>query len=167
MLRSDGIPREADDDAGRVGAGIPAAVSSRRSVTAYWDAHVNAWLAGGDPLRQPLDRWFASYAGGGAGAVTRDGLVEPYQGDLLGLETEPRAVVLGLNPGRYIPEFQSRTGTFAREVRALGSYSGWIRTYPYDRDPWLATMDRTGTTAHVSSSSVDGLATGQPITTPC
>ncbi len=113
-------------------------MSSRRSVTEYWDAHITVWLEGRDALPEPLDRWFASYAGAGAGAVTRDGFVEPYQGDLIGAEAEPRAVVLGLNPGRYLPDLQSLTGTFAEEIRPLGSYSGWVRTHPYDRDPWLA-----------------------------
>jgi hypothetical protein len=46
--------------------------------------------------------------------------------------------VLGLNPGHYSPGLQSRTGTFATEIREFGPYSAWIRTHPYDRDPWLA-----------------------------
>lgn len=102
----------------------------------FWDQHVAAWLAGDDPLPDPLPRWFASFQGYGAGLVTRDGFPEPYAGDLLGRNGLPRLVVLGLNPGVYHRPFQARTGIFADEIRQLGSYSAWMATAPYFRRPW-------------------------------
>lgn len=70
--------------------------SARSRVARYWDDHIARWLAGDDPLPDPLPRWFASYQGRAGGAVTRDGFPEPYMGDLLGTETTPRLVILGL-----------------------------------------------------------------------
>ncbi|MPR00213.1 hypothetical protein GB931_20295 [Modestobacter sp. I12A-02628] len=113
-------------------------MSSRTAIGGFWDAHIRSWLDGADPLPDPLDAWFGSYSGRGLGAVTRDGFVEPFQGDLGGHETEPRMVLLGLNPGQYLPDLQARDGLFAEEIRAAGSYSAWARSAPYDRDPWLA-----------------------------
>jgi hypothetical protein len=107
-------------------------------VVRFWDDHVTAWLNGEDPMPDPLLRWFASYSGQGKGRVTREGFVEPYQGDLLGEVVTPRVVVLGLNPGIFVPEMQDRGGLFADEIRATGPYSHWINTHPYDRDPWVA-----------------------------
>jgi hypothetical protein len=91
--------------------------SARQRVAAFWDDHVSSRLSGADPMPPPLDRWFRSYQGRGLGAVTRDGLAEPYEGDLLGLVGTPRVVVLGLNPGGYSPKFQARDGIFANEIR--------------------------------------------------
>jgi len=110
--------------------------SARERVAGFWDEHVKAWLAGEDSLADALPRWFASYRGSGIGAVTRDGFPEPYAGDLLGLVTTPRLVVLGLNPGHYHPRFQARDGIFAGEIRQAGSYSRWMTTGPYFRSPW-------------------------------
>jgi hypothetical protein len=110
--------------------------SARRRVAEYWDEHVAAWMAGDNPLPEALARWFASYEGGGAGQVTREGFPEPYVGDLLGQVTTPRMVILGLNPGRYHPQFQARDGIFANEIRQYGCYSVWARTGPYLREPW-------------------------------
>jgi hypothetical protein len=113
-------------------------VSARERVVRFWDDHVAAWLDGEDPMPDPLPRWFASYSGQGEGRVTRQGFVEPYQGDLIGEVVTPRVVVLGLNPGIFVPGVQHRQGLFADEIRAIGSYSRWINTHPYDRDPWVA-----------------------------
>jgi hypothetical protein len=107
-------------------------MTHRRRVADFWDRHVASWLAGDDPLEPPLPDWFASFAG----AVTREGFVEPYIGDLRGIETEPRMVVLGLNPGQYFPDMQARNGLFAEEIRQAGGYSAWAATHPYDREPW-------------------------------
>jgi len=112
--------------------------SARQRVSDFWDAHTAAWLAGEDPLTGDLSRWFRSYEGTGRGAVTRDGFVEPYQGDLLGREGQPRVVILGLNPGQYLPDLQSRQGLFAAEIKQAGSYSAWVRDHPYDNKTWLA-----------------------------
>lgn len=114
--------------------------SARERVVAFWDDHVSSWLSGADLMPPPLDRWFRSYQGPGLGAVTRDGFTEPYIGDLLGRVGTPRVVVLGLNPGGYSPRFQARDGIFAKEIREAGSYSKWVTTWPYDREPWTAIM---------------------------
>jgi hypothetical protein len=81
----------------------------------------------------PLPRWFDAYHGEQLGKVTRDGFPEPYIGDLLGT---PRVVVLGLNPGDYVPAFQARDGIFADEIRRHRSYRLWAATDPYGRPPW-------------------------------
>ncbi len=108
----------------------------RRRVANFWDRHVAAWLSGADPMDGPLPGWFGSFAGTGRGAVTSEGFVEPYIGDLRGTHGEPRLVILGLNPGQYFPAMQSRTGVFAEEIRQLGSYSAWAASQPYHREPW-------------------------------
>jgi hypothetical protein len=108
-------------------------------VVEFWDEHVWQWLSGADPMADPLPEWYASYAGSGPGIVTRDGFVEPYLGDFLGHESEPRLVIMGLNPGYFDPPHQARDGMFADEIRdEYGSYSAWARSCPYDRDPWTA-----------------------------
>lgn len=114
--------------------------SARHSVAAFWNDYVTQWLTGEDPHPDPTSRWFASYQGRGTGTATRDGLVEPYTGDLLGQSTTPRVVVLGLNPGHYYPTFQARDGIFAREIREHGSYSRWAATGPYLRPPWTTAI---------------------------
>lgn len=104
--------------------------SARERVTGFWDEHIAAWLAGDDPMPDPLPQWFDAFRGKGLGKVTRDGFPEPYVGDLKGIVATPRLVVLGLNPGEYEQDFQSRTGIFADEIRRLGSYSAWAATGP-------------------------------------
>ena len=51
-------------------------------------------------------------------------------------------VLLGLNPGAYYAEFQSRSGIFADEIRSYGSYTAWAVTAPYVRDPWEAKVGK-------------------------
>lgn len=116
--------------------------SARERVAGFWDEHVSAWLAGKDPMPDPLPRWFDSYPGRGLGEVTRDGFPEPYAGDLLGLLGRPRIVILGLNPGIYHPRFQARHGVFAEEIRQFGAYSTWMATAPYLRPPWTRLVGR-------------------------
>lgn len=117
--------------------------SARQRVADFWDAHIAAWLKGEDRLPPPLTEWFDAYAGVGSGKPTRDGFPEPYHGDLRGAEHTPRMVVLGLNPGQYREEFQSRDGIFAREIKEeYGSYSRWQTTCPYNRGPWTDVMGR-------------------------
>ena len=96
--------------------------SARERVAGFWDQHVGAWLAGDDPMMDPLPRWFASFQGYGAGLVTRDGFPEPCAGDLLGQVGLPR-LVLCLNPGVFHPRFQARDGIFADEIRQQSGYS--------------------------------------------
>jgi hypothetical protein len=107
---------------------------------AFWDAHIEAWLEGGDPLPSSLKPWFDGYKGVGDGQPTLDGFPEPFHGDLLGQVCEPRMVVLGLNPGGFHARFQAHDGIFADEIRRAGNYSRWATTCPYDRDPWIARM---------------------------
>jgi 5-methylcytosine-specific restriction endonuclease McrA len=107
--------------------------SARDRIADFWDELTAAWLAGEDPLPDPLPRWYASYEGRGDGRVTRDAFAEPYVGDLRGT---PRMVILGLNPGRACPEFQARNGIFAREIRERGSYSAWAAPVPYLGEEW-------------------------------
>ena len=94
----------------------------------FWDELTAAWLAGEDPLPDPLPRWYASYDGRGDGQVTRDAFAEPYVGDLRGT---PRMVILGLNPGQACLDFQGPNGIFAREIRERGLYSAWAAPFPY------------------------------------
>jgi hypothetical protein len=44
---------------------------------------------------------------------------------------------------------QARDGLFAHEIRAHGSYSSWVATHPYDREPWL-TFRRKSNVYHTS-----------------
>ena len=101
-------------------------MSAVEDVADFWDAHTARWLEGDDELRSPLDRWFASYAGGGIGVVDREAFAEPYAGDLRG---NPRFVILGLNPGDVSLDFQGRNGVFANSIRDIGSYSAWAATH--------------------------------------
>ncbi|MEV4721851.1 hypothetical protein AB0J94_32085 [Micromonospora noduli] len=92
------------------------ATSARQRVAAFWDTHIAEWLSGEDPSPSPLPEWFRSYKRTGPGRPTLDGFPEPYHGDLLGLKHTPRVVVLGLNPGEYQRQFQSRNGIVAKEI---------------------------------------------------
>ena len=103
-------------------------------VTDLWDRVLAGFLEGQPTFAdEPLDRWFRGYAGTGIGQVDTSCFPEPYLGDIHG---RPRAAVLALNPGRSAPDFQSREGTFAIEIRAAGSYCEWAKSWPYLRDPW-------------------------------
>jgi hypothetical protein len=53
-------------------------VSARGRIADFWDELTAAWLAGEDPLPDPLPDWYASYGGRGDGRVTRDAFAEPY-----------------------------------------------------------------------------------------
>jgi hypothetical protein len=65
--------------------------------------------------------------------VTREAFAEPYIGDLRGT---PRFVILGLNPGQAVLDFQARDGIFAKEIRKAGSYSAWAASHPYLGETW-------------------------------
>src|SRR4051794_11146368 len=92
----------------------------------FWNEVIDDFLNNKPTLRPPLDRWHRSYSGKGRGQVQDDSLIEPYIGDIT---TAPKAVFLGLNPGRAYPEFQSREGIFAEEIRKMGSYQAWAKTW--------------------------------------
>jgi hypothetical protein len=114
-------------------------VSAVLDVADFWDAHTARWLGGDDTLDPPLDRWFASYAGGGRGVVNREAFAEPYGGDLRG---KPRFVILGLNPGAVSLDFQARDGVFANAIREAGSYSAWAASHPYMGEVWTRAKGR-------------------------
>ena len=98
----------------------------------FWDDIIDRYLAGEFPLDPPLDSWYASYKGIGEGKVNPDVMPEPYLGDLFA--GDHRIVFMGLNPGAPRPTAQSRQGTYAQEIRELGSYRAWAATWPYLRD---------------------------------
>jgi hypothetical protein len=114
-------------------------VSYGKRIADFWDELTVEWLAGGDPLPDPLPDWYASYRGSGGGQAARDAFAEPYIGDLRGA---PRMVTLGLNPGSACLDFQGREGTFAREIRERGSYSAWAATSPYFSEEWSQAYGR-------------------------
>jgi hypothetical protein len=131
-------------------------------LTAYWDQAIGRFLVGGPavPPDPQLRSWFEAYRGHGRGEVNLDALPEPYLG---ALDHRPVGVFLGLNPGQAHLGFQGRSGLFADEIRHHGTYSAWAATWPYLRDPWVATM---GPNPH-HTSRLDFLPTwtGQPTLT--
>lgn len=116
-------------------------MENRTRVADFWDEVVDEFLAGGFPLRPPLDRWIKSYVGVGEGAVDHEAFPEPYTGPILG---EARGVMLGLNPGTVFPEWQYRDGILAEEARRLGGYRHLVRTTPVCREPWLTQLGPVG-----------------------
>jgi hypothetical protein len=124
-------------------------------LTAYWDQVIAQFLVGGPavPLDLQMQAWATAYRGRGRGEVSRDAFPEPYIG---ALDHRPVGVLLGLNPGRAQLDFQGRSGLFADEIRHHGTYSAWAATWPYLRDPWVATM---GPNPH-HTSRLDFLRTG-------
>jgi hypothetical protein len=114
-------------------------MSAVDQVVGFWDWVTQQWLAGKDPLPDPLPGWYRSYSGLGAGAVTREAFAEPYVGDLRG---DPRFVTLGLNPGAASLPFQGLDGIFANEIRRRGSYSAWAASGPYFGEEWSSVHGR-------------------------
>jgi hypothetical protein len=104
-------------------------------------------IRAGGPAVPPdprLRSWADAYRGRGRGEVNLNALPEPYLG---ALDHRPVGVFLALNPGRAVLGFQGRSGLFADEIRHHGTYSAWAATWPYLRDPWVATIGPTLTTA--------------------
>jgi hypothetical protein len=119
--------KRAHDNGGDLGEAI-------NRVVKLWDEVLTNFLEGrATNAGDPLSRWFKGYAGRGVGQVDTSCFPEPYLGDIQG---RPRAAVLALNPGRSSPEFQSRDGIFATEIRTNGSYREWAKSWPYLREPW-------------------------------
>jgi hypothetical protein len=116
-----------------------AAMVTCAELTAYWDQATGQFLIGGPAV--PTDPWVRSWAeayrGRGRGEVNLHALPEPYLG---ALDRRPVGVFLALNPGQAQLGFQGRSGLFADEIRHHGTYSAWAATWPYLRDPWVATM---------------------------
>ncbi|MDP9069274.1 MAG: hypothetical protein M3N53_13145 [Actinomycetota bacterium] len=107
-------------------------VKDLKEFAAFWDNIIDRYIAGEFPLDAPLDAWFDSYKGIGEGAVDPQVMPEPYLGDLFA--GEHKIVFMGLNPGAPRPTAQARNGTYANEIRALGSYTAWAATWPYLRE---------------------------------
>lgn len=78
--------------------------------------------------------------GNGLGVVDREVMPEPYLGDLF--DGDHRMVFMGLNPGSPRPTAQSRNGTYAQEIRQMGSYRAWAATWPYLRELDVSTWGR-------------------------
>lgn len=104
----------------------------------FWDEFVDDWLRGADPATGPLSEWFAACPD--SGLVSREGLPELFGGDLRRTSGRSPVVVLAQHAGEYVPQFQSREGVFAQEIRACGSYSSWAATGPYLRDTWTTAV---------------------------
>jgi hypothetical protein len=102
----------------------------------FWNTQVGRWVEGDVSLNPDLDRWRASYAGRGDGAVDLSVFPEPYIGPLAG-EQSPALVVLGLNPGAPAPLFQGSDGIYTRQIR-LTSYGAWAATGPYSDPDWVS-----------------------------
>ena len=111
-------------------------MSARERVAGFWDDVIGGWMAGADPMPDPLTSWFGGYQGHGVGAVTREAFAEPWVGPMLG---DPRLIVLGLNPGRADLDYQGRSGLFAEEMRNVSGFTEWAATAPYSREPWIKT----------------------------
>jgi hypothetical protein len=107
----------------------------------HWDQVIARFLAGEPavPLDPQMQAWATAYRGRGRGQVNHDAFPEPYIG---ALDHRPVGVFLGLNPGQAQLDFQGRSGLFANEIRQHGSYSAWAATWPYLRNPWVATMGK-------------------------
>lgn len=109
-----------------------------------WNAAVTGFLADRD-LPPEFQQWASGYSGTGRGSVERDALPEPFLGRL---SRQARVVFLALNPGQADLSFQGRDGIFAQEIRRAGSYAAWAASWPYLRDPWVATK---GKNRHLST----------------
>ena len=51
-------------------------------------------------------------------------------------------MILGLNPGGAVLDFQSRAGIFANEIREAGSFSAWAASHPYLGPTWTRVHGR-------------------------
>ena len=124
------VPLDRAEDARVHRAASPAC----QHVADFWDSVTADFLeAKATNVQPPLDRWFTTYSGRGRGEVVLDCFPEPYLGDILGA---PRAAMLALNPGGGVTSFQAVDGIFADEIRHLGSYREWAKTWPYLAGSW-------------------------------
>ena len=104
-----------------------------------WDEIVDAFLDGGPAAPARLKAWANSYQGRGRGSVVWEAFAEPFLGRL---DQRPAGVVLALNPGIAHLDFQGRSGVFADEIRAMGSYTVGAASWPYLRDSWVVVKGR-------------------------
>jgi hypothetical protein len=66
-------------------------------------------------LPEPLRRWRNCYAG----KVDLGGYPDGFVGDLRGEQSEPRLIVLGLNPGVAYPGLQGPHGEWTQAIKKL------------------------------------------------
>lgn len=104
--------------------------NAAQELAQLWDGVIDHWLQGGSSVPSALKPWFDVYSGKGRGEVNPEAFPEPFLGDLT---VRPAGVTLALNPGEVFEEFQYRDGTFANEIREMGSYTKWASTWPYLR----------------------------------
>ena len=115
--------------------------SALDDMAALWDDVVAQFLTGETDMPDPLSRWFDAYRSKAGNPVGREALPEPYLGRLDG---SPAGVCLALNPGsahtgnEETPDFHSRHGIFAQDIRAAGTYRAWAATWPYFRESWTS-----------------------------
>ena len=126
------------DAARYVGGSCNAAeVTARLETARFWDDLLRRWINGDRAVPGELEGWFSSYKGSGRGEVVLDAFPEPYLGPLAG--DSPAMVLLGLNPGRAVHEFQGPDGIFTQQV-AASSYSRWATAAPYSSAAWEECM---------------------------
>lgn len=112
-------------------------MSARSRVADHWDEVIGAWRPGQDTWPGALHAWFTSYAGKREGKVDLDQYPDPWVGDLRGEKSEPRLVVLGLNPGVGYDRLQGVDGTWTERIREVG-YSRCLQRSPAeDPETWL------------------------------
>jgi hypothetical protein len=97
-----------------------------------WDDVIGRWLNGDTSLPDDLARWRGSYDG----AIDERWYPDPFVGDLRGEITEPRLVVLGINPGIGHAPLQARDGIWSDRIRA-SSYSRCLDRVAFDDPAWL------------------------------
>jgi|SRR5208337_3419620 len=107
-------------------------MAGRQEVADFWDDYLRRWLEGDETLHDPLDRWFSGYAG----PLDLECYPDPFAGDLRGERSEPRIVVLGINPGQAHRELQARGGIWAERVRAMGFSHCFQRSTEEDPENW-------------------------------
>jgi hypothetical protein len=109
-----------------------------------WEDVIRRFLVGEMDLPEPFDQWFYSFRPKSDDPVVRSAIPEPYLGPLG--HGSPRGICLALNPGDahvgigQRPDFQSRSGIFARDVKQAGSYRAWAATWPYLDKTWTSEM---------------------------
>lgn len=116
---------------------IEGETSARDRVADFWDKALQDWIAD-KPLRDmDLIRWQASYQGKDDGQVTMQHFPDPYAGDIRGIRSEPRIILLGLNPGIGYDSLQGRDGIWTRRIAEQGYSYCFSRSPEEDPETWL------------------------------
>jgi hypothetical protein len=83
-------------------------------------------------LPEPLRRWRNCYAG----KVDLGGYPDGFVGDLRGEQSEPRLIVLGLNPGVAYPGLQGPHGEWTQAIKKLTYSRSSLQRVPLNNDAW-------------------------------